>query len=71
MSKKDGNILDPSLTNKQNNAPPALEDLSEHDKPWDKHKKHSETIATYYSSDREFISKGEKVTYCSDLLDFR
>jgi len=73
VSKKDGNILVSSLTENQLYAikSPALADLSERDAPWDKHKKHSETIANYYSSDREFISKGEKVTYCSDLLDFR
>jgi len=73
VSKKDGNILVSSLTENQLYAikSPALADLSERDAPWDKHKKHSETVANYYSSDREFISKGEKVTYCSDLLDFR
>ena len=71
MSKTDGNIFVSILTKNHDHATPALADLSKRDQPWDKHKKLSETVANYYSSDLEFISKGEKVTYCSDLLDFR
>jgi len=72
MSEKDGNILATSLPKIDCEAStPALADLSERDKPWDKHKKNSGIVANYYKTSREFKGKGEKVTFCSELLDFK
>lgn len=72
MSSTDGNILASSLPNLDDDAnTPALADLSERDKPWDKHKKNSEIVANYYKCTREFRDKGEQITFCSQLLDFK
>jgi plasmid rolling circle replication initiator protein Rep len=72
MSNTDGNILAPSLPKIDDEASsPALADLSERDKPWDKHKKNSGIVANYYKTTREFADKGGKVNYCSEMLDFK
>lgn len=72
MSTRDGNILATSLAKIDCDASsPALADLSERDKPWDKHKKNSEVVANYYKTSREFKGKGEKVTFCAETLDFK
>jgi plasmid rolling circle replication initiator protein Rep len=72
MSIQDGNILTNSLPKidcESNSL--ALSDLSERDKPWDKHKKNSQIIASYYSGSDEFRDKGEKVNFCAQTLDFK
>lgn len=55
----------------QGNNTPALSDLSERDKPWDKHKKNSDIVAGFYSTTREFKNYTERVNLCADLLCFR
>jgi plasmid rolling circle replication initiator protein Rep len=73
MSEKDGNILATSLSKNDCTASelPALADLSERDRPWDKHKKNSEVVANYYKTTREFRDKGKNITFCSEMLDFK
>lgn len=49
---------------------PALCDLSERDKPWDKHRTNCDVTAGYYQSS-EFSKYAERMKECSGLLDFR
>lgn len=49
---------------------PALCDVSERDKPWDKHRYNCDTIAGYYKRS-EFGKYATRMADCSELLDFR
>lgn len=49
---------------------PALSDLSNRDKVWDKHRSNSDTIGRYYDTS-EFSKYSERISICSQLLDFR
>lgn len=49
---------------------PALSDLSEKDKKWDKHRKHADTVAEYYAGS-EFQHHSEAINFCSQLLEFK
>jgi len=49
---------------------PALSDLSQRDKPWDKHRANCDVTAGYYRSS-EFGRYAERMSECSGLLDFR
>ena len=53
------------------NSSPALSDVSERDKPWDKHKKNADIVAGYYSTSRDFQRYSERVNLCADLLQFK
>lgn len=55
---------------KQTNTAPALSDVSERDKPWDVHRAESDQIANHFRG-TEFQSYSERITFCSQLLDFR
>ena len=48
---------------------PALSELSERDKPWDKHKAESDRIEKHYQ-DTEFDRYSERIHFCSEFLDF-
>jgi len=48
---------------------PALSDLSEKDKPWDKHRAHADTVANYYAGS-EFVLHSQNINFCSQLLEF-
>ena len=47
-----------------------LSDLSERDKPWDKHRENSDKIADYYRNNEEFQNYADRIDFCSQLLDF-
>ncbi len=49
-----------------------LTDLSLNDKPWDYHKKLSETVSHHYfqSSDDGFIKYGKRILFCAPILEF-
>ncbi len=49
---------------------PALSDLSERDKLWDKHRTNCDATAVYYQGS-EFNQYAERMGDCSGLLDFR
>ena len=49
---------------------PALSDLSEKDKPWDKHRSNADKVANHYRGS-EFQKYAQRVDFCSQLLDFR
>ncbi|MFN6455894.1 MAG: protein rep [Nostoc sp. EfeVER01] len=49
---------------------PNLSDLSQRDKPWDKHRANADKVSVYYA-DSEFKDYGDRIHYCSEFLDFR
>lgn len=49
---------------------PNLSDLSQRDKPWDKHRFNADKVSAYYA-DSEFRNYGDRIHYCSEYLDFR
>src|SRR4028118_755458 len=49
---------------------PSLSDLSEKDKPWDKHRGNADKVANHYRGS-EFQKYAQRVDICSQLLDFR
>ena len=49
---------------------PALSDVSPRDKPWRKHKKNADIVSAYYEMG-ELKSYSQRVSFCSQLLDFK
>jgi plasmid rolling circle replication initiator protein Rep len=49
---------------------PALSDLSDKDKPWDKHRGNADKVASHYRGS-EFKQYAQRIDFCSQLLDFR
>lgn len=54
----------------EDNAAPALSNLSPRDKPWDKHKKNADTIGHYYDFGGQ-NSYSSRVRLCASRLSFR
>lgn len=50
---------------------PCLQDVSERDKPWDKHRKSTDKVASYYRGDGDFNKYAIRMDFCSQLLDFK
>lgn len=50
---------------------PALSDVSERDKPWDKHRSNADKVANHFRSDRESQKYATRMDFCSQLLNFR
>lgn len=59
-----------SLSSDGTNSTPALSDLSEKDKPWDKHRANSDRVSDHYAG-TEFQGYSDRIRECSQLLDFR
>ena len=53
------------------NDSPALSDVSEKDKPWDKHRRNADTVANYYRGNNDYDQYASRMDFCSQLLDFR
>lgn len=49
---------------------PTLSEISERDKPWDKHRGNTDTATSHYR-DTEFDKYATRMTFCSELLDFK
>lgn len=49
---------------------PCLSDLSERDKPWDKHRSNTDKVSAHYRGS-EFDSLSDRTSFCSEFLDFR
>ena len=49
---------------------PSLSDLSQRDKPWDKHRGNADKVSSHYSGS-EFQSYSDRVFKCSEFLDFK
>ena len=48
-----------------------LNDLSERDKPWDKHRGNADKAANHYRGTKDFARYAQRMDFCSQLLDFR
>lgn len=57
--------------NSQDTDVPSLTDLSERDKPWDKHRGNADKIQNHYATDAEFVNYSRRVSVCSQLLEFK
>lgn len=57
--------------NQPDNNAPELGELSNRDKPWDKHRKNADKAANHYRGDHQFGKYATRMDYCSQLLDFR
>lgn len=49
---------------------PSLSDLSDRDKPWDKHRGNADKVSAFYAGS-EFQGYSDRIHDCSELLDFR
>jgi plasmid rolling circle replication initiator protein Rep len=49
---------------------PSLTDISQRDKPWEKHRSNADKVSTYYAGS-EFQDYSARINDCSELLDFR
>jgi plasmid rolling circle replication initiator protein Rep len=54
----------------KDDSTPALSDLSDRDVVWDKHRANADIVEKYYA-DSEFTKYSERITDCSQFLDFR
>ena len=50
---------------------PSLSELSEKDKPWDKHRYSADKVANHYRESEEFNQYAQRMDFCSQLLDFK
>lgn len=50
---------------------PCLSDLSERDKPWDKHRGNADKAANHYRDSADFDKYASRIDFCSQFLDFR
>ncbi|MGL6342311.1 MAG: protein rep, partial [Waterburya sp.] len=48
-----------------------LQEVSQRDKPWDKHRGNSDRAANHYRGNKEFDRYATRMDFCSQLLDFR
>ena len=48
-----------------------LRDLSDRDKPWDKHRGNSDKVANHYRGTKDFGQYATRIDFCSQLLDFK
>lgn len=61
----------PSLSNSvESDQTLGLSDLSERDKPWDKHRGNADKVSNHYARSR-YQKYSDRITDCSQLLDFR
>jgi plasmid rolling circle replication initiator protein Rep len=48
-----------------------LENVSQRDKPWDKHRKNADKVANYYRGTKNYDQYATRIDSCSQLLDFK
>ena len=56
--------------NHQSSGAPFLGDLSKRDKPWDKHRGNADRVQAHYWNSAEFQAYAQRVSQCSQLLQF-
>ena len=64
----DTNIV--SSISQYENSTLALSEISERDKPWDKHRGNADKVAGYYRGE-EFGKYADRIDFCSQFLDFK
>ena len=57
--------------NKVDISAPSLSELSNRDKPWDKHRYSADRVANHYRNEPEFDKYAQRMDFCSQLLDFK
>lgn len=68
----EGNATDGvSIASSVTDDSPALSDLSQRDKPWDKHRSNADKASNHYRGNEEFDKYSQRIDFCSQLLDFR
>jgi len=67
----DGNAVFVSSLNPTAQETPSLSDLSDRDKPWDKHRGNADKASRHYKGTDEFDKYSQRIDFCSQLLDFR
>ena len=50
---------------------PSLSELSEQDKPWEKHRYSADRVANHYRGEKDFDQYAQRMDFCSQLLDFK
>lgn len=65
------NIVQPQSSYANNTDAPALGEISERDKPWDRHRSNADKVADHYRSDEDFGQYAMRIDFCSQLLDFK
>lgn len=48
-----------------------LQDVSQRDKPWDKHRKNADKAANHYRGTGDYDRYATRIDFCSQLLDFK
>ena len=74
MSKSlDGSIsnIPRPIRNEVDTNEPSLSELSEQDKPWDKHRHSADRVADHYRGEVEFDRYAQRMDFCSQLLEFK
>jgi plasmid rolling circle replication initiator protein Rep len=61
-------IISPDLND--GNRTPALADISQRDKPWDKHRANADKVSNHYRGS-DFDQYANRIDFCSQLLDFK
>lgn len=64
-------IIQPRLYSDNNTDVPALSEISERDKPWDKHRSNTDKASGHYRGSQEFEKYATRMDFCSQLLDFK
>lgn len=64
-------IVQPNPCFANNTDAPALGEISDRDKPWDKHRSNTDKAAEHYRGSREFNGYATRMDLCSQLLDFK
>lgn len=70
MSKQNELDTEKSVANSIADESPSLAELSQKDKPWDKHRANTDKVERFYQ-DSEFEKLSDRIHFCSDFLDFR
>ena len=60
----------PPLSQKSTSTNVYLSEISEKDKPWDKHRRNSDRVANHYRQDENYEKYAVRIDFCSQLLGF-
>ena len=64
-------IVPPTPKSLQQTDAPGLAELSDRDQVWDKHRANADKVCNHYRSSKDFNQYSERISFCSQLLDFR
>lgn len=64
-------IVQPEPVDANSTDAPSLSEISERDKPWDKHRGNADRVADHYRTTEEFTKYATRIDFCSQLLNFK